>query len=297
MLLEQKPDTDPVRTEGSPTKDQQLEALRIDSLVNFEPSNLERAQNFDSTSCQVSKVGLPHELYGIQGNVPTGARMLILWITLRLGFMPDFLTAGLSPDFVPYLDGLTLQRLTHKEVVAGNRPDTVILLEHESTFTAGKRTEDSERPTDGTTVIDVDRGGKITWHGPGQLVGYPIMRLPDPIDVVGYVRFLEQVLIDVCADFGLVTERVEGRSGVWAPTGGAHVKIAAIGIRVAEHTTMHGFALNCSNSLEPYDTIVACGIRDAGTSTISALTGQVVTPAMAAERVKLRLRDIAKVEA
>lgn len=211
--------------------------------------------------------------------------------------MPEFLNAGLDPQFVPYLDGLALQRSIHKEVAAGTRPDTCILLEHVSTYTAGKRTEDSERPTDGTEVIDVDRGGKITWHGPGQLVGYPIMKLPDPIDVVGYVRYLEQVLIDVCGDFGLVTERVQGRSGVWAPVGQTHVKIAAIGIRVAEHTTMHGFALNCSNSLEPYETIVACGIQDAGTSTISALTGKLVTPEMAAERVRLRLQDIAKVEA
>lgn len=210
--------------------------------------------------------------------------------------MPEFLTAGLDPDFVPYLDGLALQRTIHKEVVQGTRPDTCILLEHEGVYTAGKRTEDSERPEDGTEVIDVDRGGKITWHGPGQLVGYPIMRLPNPIDVVGYVRWLEQILIDVCADFGLETERVEGRSGVWAPVGGTHLKIAAIGIRVADHTTMHGFALNCSNSLDPYDTIIACGIKDAGTSTISALTGKLVTPAMAAERVKARLRDIAKVE-
>ena len=210
--------------------------------------------------------------------------------------MPEFLTAGLDPDFVPYLEGLALQRTIHKEVVQGTRPDTCILLEHEGVYTAGKRTEDSERPDDGTEVIDVDRGGKITWHGPGQLVGYPIMRLPNPIDVVGYVRWLEQILIDICADFGLETERVEGRSGVWAPVGGTHLKIAAIGIRVADHTTMHGFALNCSNSLDPYDTIIACGIKDAGTSTISALTGKLVTPAMAAERVKVRLQDIAKVE-
>lgn len=211
--------------------------------------------------------------------------------------MPEFLTAGLDPTFVPYLDGLALQRTIHKEVAAGTRPDTCILLEHEGVYTAGKRTEDSERPEDGTEVIDVDRGGKITWHGPGQLVGYPIMQLPNPIDVVGYVRWLEQVLIEVCADFGLETERVEGRSGVWAPVGDTHLKIAAIGIRVADHTTMHGFALNCSNSLDPYETIIACGIKDAGTSTISALTGKLVTPAMAAERVKVRLRDIAKVEA
>jgi len=210
--------------------------------------------------------------------------------------MPEFVNAGLDPDFVSYEDGWALQRAVHSEVAKGTRGDTVLLLEHESVFTAGKRTEDSERPTDGTPVIDVDRGGKITWHGPGQLVGYPIMRLPMPVDVVGYVRWLEQVLIDSIAEFGLATERVEGRSGVWAPIGDTHVKIAAIGIRVAEHVTMHGFALNCDNSLEPYETIIACGIRDAKTSTISALTGQRVTPAMAAEVIKKHLNQIGKVQ-
>lgn len=209
--------------------------------------------------------------------------------------MPEFLVAGFEPDFVAYNEGLQLQREVHKEVVAQSRPDTVILLEHSSVYTAGKRTEDSERPDDGTEVIEVDRGGKLTWHGPGQLVGYPIMRLPEPFDVVGYVRFLEQVLIDVCSDFGLATERVVGRSGVWAPTGDTHLKVAAIGIRVSERVAMHGFALNCSNSLDAYDHIVACGIDDAGTSSITELTGTLVTPAMAAERVKLRLTDIAKV--
>lgn len=202
---------------------------------------------------------------------------------------------GLAPNFVDYNDGLKLQREVHKEVVAGTRPDTVILLEHDSVYTAGKRTEKSERPDDGTKVIEVDRGGKLTWHGPGQLVGYPIMRLPEPFDVVGYVRFLEQVLIEVCADFGLETERVTGRSGVWAKVSGEYLKIAAIGIRVSERVAMHGFALNCSNSMEAYDHIVACGIDDAGTSSLSALTGKKVTPALAAERVKIRLTDIAKV--
>lgn len=209
--------------------------------------------------------------------------------------MPEFITAGLNPNFVEYLAGWELQRQIHAEVVAGSRPDTVILLEHESVFTAGKRTEDDERPTDGTPVVEVDRGGKITWHGPGQLIGYPIMRLPLPIDVVGYVRWLEQVLIDSVAEFGLYTERVPGRTGIWAPIDGGHVKIAAIGIRVAEKTTMHGFALNCNNSLDPYDTIVACGIRDAATSTISLLTGREVTPAMAAEVVQRHLGEIGKV--
>ena len=209
--------------------------------------------------------------------------------------MPEFVIAGFEPDFVSYNKGLELQREIHRQVVARHRPDTVILLEHTSVYTAGKRTQDTERPDDGTEVIEVDRGGKLTWHGPGQLVGYPIMRLPEPFDVVGYVRFLEQVLIDVCADFGLETERVAGRSGVWAPLQGSLVKVAAIGIRVSERVAMHGFALNCSNSMEAYDHIVACGIEDAGTSSISELTGSLVTPAMAAEQVRIRLTDVAKV--
>jgi lipoyl(octanoyl) transferase len=209
--------------------------------------------------------------------------------------MPEFLNAGLAPDFVDYEAGWDLQRKVHSEVVAGARPDTVILLEHAPVYTAGKRTEDNERPQDGTRVIDVDRGGKITWHGPGQLIGYPIMQLPRPIDVVGYVRWLEQVLIDSIAEFGLYTERVEGRSGVWAPLDGTHVKVAAIGIRVAEHTTMHGFALNCNNSLQPYETIVACGIRDATVSTLSELLGREITPSMAAEVVKKHLKEIGRV--
>jgi lipoyl(octanoyl) transferase len=209
--------------------------------------------------------------------------------------MPDFLIAGLAPDFIGYEQGWAMQRDVHSKVAAGEISDTVILLEHSSVFTAGKRTEDSERPTDGTPVLDVDRGGKITWHGPGQLVGYPIMKLPQPIDVVGYVRWLEQVLIDSISELGLKTERVEGRSGVWAPIGDTHVKVAAIGIRVAEHTTMHGFALNCNNSLDPYETIIACGIRDAKTSTLSVLLGKEITPAMAAEIVQKHLTQIGKV--
>jgi lipoyl(octanoyl) transferase len=209
--------------------------------------------------------------------------------------MPEFLTAGLSPDFVDYSDAWQLQREIHAKVAAGTISDTVILLEHDSVYTAGKRTEDSERPQDGTPVVDVDRGGKITWHGPGQLVGYPIMKLPMPIDVVGYVRWLEQVLIDTCAHFGLATERVEGRSGVWTRVGDSFEKVAAIGIRVAEHTTMHGFALNCNNSLTAYDTIIACGIADAKTTTISEQVGFEVTPAMAAEVVRQKLGQITKV--
>lgn len=209
--------------------------------------------------------------------------------------MVEFEIAGLSPNFIGYEAGWQMQRDLHRAVVAGEKPDTVILLEHESVYTAGKRTEDSERPMDGTPVLDVDRGGKITWHGPGQLVGYPIMTLPQPIDVVGYVRWLEEILINTIADFGLKTERVAGRSGVWAPVNGEHVKVAAIGIRVAEHVTMHGFALNCNNSLQPYENIIACGIRDATTSTISLLTGTEVTAAMAAEKVMKHLKQIEKV--
>lgn len=206
--------------------------------------------------------------------------------------MPIFETIGLAPNFVEYEAAWQTQREVHAAVAAGHKPDTVLLLEHNSVFTAGKRTEDYEKPTDGTPVINVDRGGKITWHGPGQLVGYPIMRLPEPIDVVGYVRWLEQVLIDTIAEFGVIGQRVGGRSGVWVDVNGEFEKVAAIGIRVAEKTTMHGFALNCDNSLQPYDTIVACGISDARTTTLEILTGRKITPAMAAEVVKKHLGQI-----
>ena len=188
--------------------------------------------------------------------------------------MVDYVVTGLSANSVPYETALELQRATHRAVVAGESPDTVILLEHPSVYTAGKRTEESEKPQDGTPVIDVDRGGKITWHGPGQLVGYPILRLAEPIDVVGYVRRLEGMLIDVLAELGVDAGRVDGRSGVWV--NGAD-KIAAIGIRVASGVTMHGFALNCSNSFDAYDTIVACGLVDAGVTSISAQLGRTVT--------------------
>jgi lipoyl(octanoyl) transferase len=185
----------------------------------------------------------------------------------------DFVVAGLSANSVPYMQALELQRATHLSVAEGECPDTVILLEHPSVYTAGKRTEDYERPTDGTPVIDVDRGGKITWHGPGQLVGYPILRLPEPMDVVGYVRRLEGVLIDVLAELGITAGRVEGRSGVWI----GDDKISAIGIRVASGVTMHGFALNCNNSFDAYQTIVACGIRGAGVTSISKVLGRDVS--------------------
>jgi lipoyl(octanoyl) transferase len=175
---------------------------------------------------------------------------------------------------VPYDDAWALQQRTHDAVVTGDQGDVTLLLEHEGVYTAGKRTEPWERPADGARVIDVDRGGKITWHGPGQVTGYPILRLADPIDVVDYVRRLEQVLIDVCTSLGVTTGRVEGRSGVWTPDGAR--KVAAIGIRVSRGVTMHGFALNCDNSLAPYDAIVACGLRDATVTTLSAEAGRPV---------------------
>lgn len=210
--------------------------------------------------------------------------------------MPEFTIAGLNPNFVPYETGVELQESIHREVSSGMREDTVILLEHEPVYTAGKRTEAIEYPKDGTRVIETSRGGKLTWHGPGQLVGYPIMRLPQPFDVVGYVRWLEQVLIDSIAEMGLATERVEGRSGVWVPKPGKpHLKVAAIGIRVAEKTTMHGFALNCNNSLVPFDNIIACGITDAGTTTLTEELGFEITPAHAAEIVQKHLKTITKV--
>ena len=185
---------------------------------------------------------------------------------------------GLGPSTVPYDVALRRQRAIHADVVAGRADDTVLLLEHDSVYTAGKRTADDERPTDGTPVIDVDRGGKITWHGPGQLVGYPLLRLAEPIDVVGYVRRLESALIEVLAGLGVAGERVEGRSGVWVRGDGApDEKIAAIGIRVAEGVTMHGFALNCNPDLSAFDRIVPCGISDADVTSLSRETGSVVT--------------------
>ena len=181
---------------------------------------------------------------------------------------------------VPYEEAWALQRELHAARVDGTGPDTLLLLEHPSVYTAGRRTEPHERPFDGTPVIDVDRGGKITWHGPGQLVGYPIVALPDPVDVVAHVRRLEAALIEVCESLGVATGRVEGRSGVWVaadPPGGAgrpERKIAAIGVRVARGVTMHGFALNCDPDLGAFGAIVPCGIVDAGVTSLSAELGR-----------------------
>jgi lipoyl(octanoyl) transferase len=172
---------------------------------------------------------------------------------------------------VEYRTAWQLQRDLADARVAGGR-DTVLLLEHPPVYTAGRRTEAHERPVDGTPVIDTDRGGKITWHGPGQLVGYPIIGLAEPLDVVNYVRRLEESLMKVCGDLGLDTIRVEGRSGVWVPgtAGRPARKVAAIGVRVSRATTLHGFALNCDCDLDAFTAIVPCGISDAGVTSLSA---------------------------
>jgi lipoyl(octanoyl) transferase len=188
---------------------------------------------------------------------------------------------GFGALAVEYLAAWDQQRALHTRVSTGQEPSTVLLLEHPPVYTAGKRTASYERPTDGTPVIDVDRGGRITWHGPGQLVGYPIVRLASPMDVVAYVRRLEDALIGICADLGVRTERVEGRTGVWVPADerGRERKIAAIGVRVAQGTTMHGFALNCEPDLSWFTRIVPCGIPDADVTSLSAELGRTVTVA------------------
>lgn len=202
--------------------------------------------------------------------------------------------AVVRAGLVDYETAWAEQRRLQAAVADGTAPPTVLLLEHPSVYTAGKRTQPWDRPTDGTPVVDVDRGGKITWHGPGQLVGYPIIRLADPIDVVAYVRRVEQLLIDSCAELGLATTRVEGRSGVWVPADerGPDRKVAAIGIRVARGVTLHGFALNCDCDLSHYDRIVPCGIRDAGVTSLAAELARPVTVADALPVVERRLTTL-----
>ena len=175
---------------------------------------------------------------------------------------------------VDYKIAWEMQRKIHEEVAAGSRSNTLILLEHPSVYTAGRRTEDAERPTDGTPVIDVDRGGRITWHGPGQLVGYPIVRLQNPTELVGFVREIEAALILVCAELGITAVRVEGRSGVWIQDTRGDRKIAAIGIRVAKGVTMHGFALNINPDLSAFGQIVPCGIADADVTSLEIELGR-----------------------
>ena len=178
---------------------------------------------------------------------------------------------------VDYQKAWDVQRTIHEEVASGSRPNTLLLLEHPSVYTAGRRTDDSERPTDGTPVIDVDRGGRITWHGPGQLVGYPIVKLQKPTELVGFVREIEGALIQVCADLGIPAVRVDGRSGVWIQDAQGDRKIAAIGIRVAKGVTMHGFALNVNPDLAAFRQIVPCGIADADVTSLEIELARSIT--------------------
>ncbi|HEY0935702.1 MAG TPA: lipoyl(octanoyl) transferase LipB [Trebonia sp.] len=185
--------------------------------------------------------------------------------------------AGFGPDALDYVQAWDTQRAVHGRRVRGEVPDSCLLLEHTSVYTAGKRTAVSDRPfgDPGAPVIDVDRGGKITWHGPGQLTAYPIVRLSEPMDVISYVRALEEAMIRVCAEFGLPATRVEGRSGTWLPAarGLPERKVGAVGARVARGVTMHGLALNCDCDLTWFDRIVPCGIRDAGVTSLTVETG------------------------
>jgi lipoyl(octanoyl) transferase len=197
--------------------------------------------------------------------------------------MMDVLGLGV----VPYQQAWDDQRALAERRIAGEIDDTLILLEHPSVYTAGRRTQPWERPVNGTPVIDTDRGGRITWHGPGQLVGYPVIALPSPLDVVAYVRGLEGALIDVCADLGLATGRVAGRSGVWTLDG--QRKIAAIGVRVRRGVTYHGFALNCSCDLAAFGDIVPCGLTDTGVTSLTHELGRPVTPADARGPAQRRL--------
>ncbi|MET3772544.1 lipoyl(octanoyl) transferase LipB [Arthrobacter nitrophenolicus] len=199
----------------------------------------------------------------------------------------EFSQLGLAPELVDYQQAWDIQRELHDKVVAGQAPSTVLLLEHAAVYTAGKLTEDHERPFDGTPVVAVDRGGKLTWHGPGQLIAYPILKLKNRAGIRDYVERLEAIMIAVMADYGIPAERIKGRAGVWirADEKGPDRKIAAIGIRVLNGVTMHGIAINCSNDLAPYGQIIACGITDAGVTTMSLETGQDIRPAHIVERI------------
>lgn len=218
-----------------------------------------------------------------------------------------YVHAGFGADAVPYLAGWELQRRLHERRACDSIPDVCLLLEHEAVYTAGRRTSPLDRPAGeaGAPVIDVDRGGQITWHGPGQLVGYPIIRLGEPVDVIAYVRAIEEALIRACAEAGVTTTRVDGRSGVWVTGprpadlagGGAGParpdrKVGAIGIRVSRGVTMHGFALNCDPDLGWFDRIVPCGIRDAGVTSLSAETGRPVSVADLMEPVERHLAEV-----
>ena len=196
----------------------------------------------------------------------------------------------LGTQLVGFTEAWARQREVHADVVAGRREDTVLLVEHAPVYTAGRRTTRADRPP-GVEIVDVDRGGRITWHGPGQLVAYPIVRLPEPIDVVDHVRRLEAAVMAPCADLGVATEQVVGRSGVWIPGEGPPRKIAAIGVRVASGVTMHGLALNCDADLTAYDRIVACGLPDAAATSLTREAGRPVTVLDAAPLLAAHLRE------
>lgn len=205
-----------------------------------------------------------------------------------------FAWPGDGGESADYLQTWELQRQLHEQRVRGEIPDTCLLLEHQPVYTAGKRTDPLDRPVGdpGAPVIEVDRGGKITWHGPGQLVGYPIVSLPEPVDVVSYVRTIESAMIAVCAEFGVAAGPIEGRSGVWLRSdsdGRPDRKVCAIGIRVARGVTMHGFALNCDCDLSWFDKIVPCGLRDASVTTLSAEAGRHIGVAETLDAVQRHL--------
>ncbi|MGH3395503.1 MAG: lipoyl(octanoyl) transferase LipB [Streptosporangiaceae bacterium] len=203
---------------------------------------------------------------------------------------------GFGADAVPYLKALELQRELHELRVRGEIPDTCLMLEHPAVYTAGKRTSPEDRPIGdaGAPVIDVDRGGKITWHGPGQLVAYPIIALDEPVDVVAYVRATEEVMIRVCADFGVEAVRVEGRSGAWVlgTDGGQDRKVGAVGLRVARGVTMHGIAINCDCDLSWYGRVVPCGISDAGVTSLTAEAGRDIRVAEVLEVTERHVADV-----
>jgi lipoyl(octanoyl) transferase len=184
------------------------------------------------------------------------------------------------------------QRELHHKIVSENHPNTVVLLEHQNVYTAGRSTKPEDRPIDSSPVFDIDRGGRITWHGPGQIVCYPIIKLDDPVDVVAHVRRLELLIMNVCSKFGLETTQIEGRSGVWVKGNGfLDKKIAAIGIRVAKKATMHGFALNCNNSLDGFRKIVPCGIADSDVTTLSLELGRDVSVAEVTPLIEQEIRN------
>lgn len=202
-------------------------------------------------------------------------------------------TLGFSPVLSDYRQTWEMQKRYHEEVLAGHRESTILLLEHSPVYTAGKRTEEVDRPKDGTEVIDVDRGGKITWHGPGQLVAYFIYQLNDPKDVRLFVSQLEDAMITLLGEYGIDATTIEGRAGVWLLGDGLRRdrKVGAIGIRIHDGVTMHGLALNCSNGLEAYENIIPCGISDADTTSISAELGRTVTPEETAPRLTEILQE------